>query len=87
MERDIEKNPYTPDEQRVADYISGVTNNMIGAGDDPIAFLMASHSLLRKEHYTQKRELEIINKFLNKFGDMVDDLNKEGIELMEELNG
>jgi hypothetical protein len=39
--RDIEANPYTPCEQRVAEYIF---NHGIGGGDDPIGFILASHA-------------------------------------------
>jgi hypothetical protein len=44
MKRDIDLRPYTPDENRVAEYIVELTG--IGAGDDPIGFLMASHQEL-----------------------------------------
>ena len=44
MERDFEANPYTPHEMRVAEYI--VDNLGIGAGDDPVEFLIASHRAL-----------------------------------------
>jgi hypothetical protein len=44
--RDIEKNPYTPDEQRVVDYLVKITGGSIGGGDDPIGFLIASHANL-----------------------------------------
>jgi hypothetical protein len=44
--RDIANNPYTPDEQRVSDYIQEITEGMIGSGDDPIGFLIASHRVL-----------------------------------------
>ena len=36
----------TPDQQRVADHLNEITKGQIGAGDDPIGFLMASHSVL-----------------------------------------
>ena len=36
---------YSEDEQRVADYLCDLTPD-IGAGDDPIGFLMASHAML-----------------------------------------
>jgi len=35
---------YTPEQQRVANYISDLTG--IGGGNDPIGFLMASHTIL-----------------------------------------
>lgn len=41
--RDIVNKPYSEDEKRVADYLTVITNGQIGAGDDPIGFLIASH--------------------------------------------
>jgi hypothetical protein len=38
--------PYTPDEQRAADYIVEITKGDIGGGDDPIGFLILSHATL-----------------------------------------
>lgn len=46
-ERDFEAKPYTPDEARVAEYLFELTNGNVGAGDDPIGFLIASHRVLR----------------------------------------
>ena len=34
---------YNPDQQRVADWIVARTGGMIGAGEDPIGFLLASY--------------------------------------------
>lgn len=45
MERDFDTNPYTPGEQRVADYLDDLMEGH-GAGDDPIGFLIASHASL-----------------------------------------
>jgi hypothetical protein len=42
--RDMEKNPYSADEKRVAEYVVKLTG--VGAGNDPIGFLMASHAAL-----------------------------------------
>lgn len=42
--------PYSPDEQRVCDYIAVVSNGQIGAGDDPIGFLIASHRYLSQRN-------------------------------------
>ena len=44
--RDFEKNPYSPDEARVAKYLCERTGGSIGGGDDPIGFLIASHAFL-----------------------------------------
>lgn len=49
-ERDLDKNPYTSDEQRVVDYIYEKSNQFLGGGDDPIGFLIASHNLLSWEN-------------------------------------
>lgn len=37
---------YSADERRVSDYIQGITEGLIGSGDDPIGFLIASHASL-----------------------------------------
>jgi hypothetical protein len=47
MDRDFEKNPYTPDEQRVSDYIQEVVLGLIGSGDDPIGWLITHTRVLR----------------------------------------
>lgn len=52
-DRDFNEKPYTPDELRVVDYISQITDGMIGAGSDPIGFLLASHNSISQ----QRREL------------------------------
>ncbi len=38
---------YTKDQQRAADYIVSIAN--IGGGEDPVGFLIASHSALREK--------------------------------------
>ena len=40
---------YTPDQERVVEYILELTNDEIGAGDDPIGFILASHAHLREQ--------------------------------------
>lgn len=47
-ERDFETQPYTPEEERVAKYISELSNGNVGGGDDPIGFLIASHGELSR---------------------------------------
>ena len=42
--RNIVANPYTPEEQRVADWLA--RNGGVGGGDDPIGFLLASYAFL-----------------------------------------
>lgn len=44
--RDLEKNPYSPDEERVVQWMDRLG---IGGGDDPIGFLLASHDLLARQ--------------------------------------
>lgn len=44
-ERNFSLNPYTPDEQKVVRYLHQIMPD-IGAGDDPIQFLIASHAML-----------------------------------------
>lgn len=51
--RDLDKNPYTPEEQRVAEYLVKLSG--IGAGSDPIGFLIAAHQYSR-EHLKQIRK-------------------------------
>jgi hypothetical protein len=46
MERDA---PYTPDEQRVVDWLLARTQNHMGAGDDPIHFVLASYELIHDQ--------------------------------------
>lgn len=41
-DRDIERDPYDRQEQRVAEFLSRVGG--IGGGDDPIGFLIASYA-------------------------------------------
>jgi hypothetical protein len=45
--RDMEKNPYSADEKRVAEYVVKLTG--VGAGNDPIGFLLASHAALLED--------------------------------------
>lgn len=53
MDRDT---PYTPDEQRVAAWLVTRMNDQVGAGDDPIGFLLASYEQIHAE-LTQARKL------------------------------
>jgi len=45
MTRDMEKQPYTPDEQRVCQYMQMIAPDL-GCGDDPIGFLIACYGTL-----------------------------------------
>lgn len=44
--RNLDVDPYRADEMRVVEYLIEITPD-IGAGDDPIGFLIASHSAMR----------------------------------------
>lgn len=44
--RDLEQQPYSPDEARVAKFLF---DKGVGGGDDPIGFLMASHEYVVAE--------------------------------------
>lgn len=41
--------PYSVDEQRVAEWLVNRMNNQVGAGDDPISFLLASYDHVHAE--------------------------------------
>jgi len=47
---------YSADEQRVAQWLVTRMNNQVGAGDDPIGFLLASYEQIHAE-LTQARKL------------------------------
>jgi hypothetical protein len=55
--RDLEKQPYTADEQRVAEFFSECG---VGGGDDPIGSIIASHAYLAAERNRYRKTLEII---------------------------
>jgi hypothetical protein len=48
-ERDMIAKPYSAEESRVADYIVALTDGAVGAGSDPIGFLIASHNYIQLE--------------------------------------
>src|SRR5216684_1933823 len=52
-ERDFDKNPYSQDEQRVADYLF---ERGIGGGDDPIGFILASYAFALATIEQKKKE-------------------------------
>lgn len=53
--RDIDKNPYSYDEMRVAKFFADQAG--IGGGDDPIGSLIASHRALADERNRYKAAL------------------------------
>jgi hypothetical protein len=66
--RSIVDRPYTPEEKRVSDYIQEITGGLVGSGDDPIGFLLASHAQLRFDHDDLKRQLEDARRELSFYG-------------------
>jgi GTP-dependent phosphoenolpyruvate carboxykinase len=47
---DVERETsYSANEQRVADWLLSRTNNQVGAGDDPIGFVLASYELIHAQ--------------------------------------
>lgn len=51
-DRDPDMDPYRPDERRVVEYLLEIAPD-IGAGDDPIGFLIASHRVLSARRPTE----------------------------------
>lgn len=51
--RDLDKQPYSPDEQRVAQFFFDAG---LGGGDDPIGFIIASHVSLAADRNEAREE-------------------------------
>lgn len=66
-DRDMNEKPYTPDEQRAVDYIQRITDGAVGAGSDPIGFLIASHNYISLERGEQASELETLRSMQEDF--------------------
>ena len=49
----MRETPYSSEEERVSEYIQEITEGMIGSGEDPIGFLIASHHMLLSIAKTQ----------------------------------
>lgn len=64
-DRDMAAKPYTPDEQRVVDYIISITDGKVGAGDDPIGFLIASHAYTMRERVAEKVANQALQETVN----------------------
>jgi hypothetical protein len=64
MERDFDTKPYTADERKVVDYLTRLTPD-IGAGDDPITFLIASHVALRADLAEAEAQIETLERQLS----------------------
>lgn len=56
MMRDLDKNPYSPDEQRVVKFLGD--RGGIGGGDDPIGFLLASYDYLVERNRLLTKETQ-----------------------------
>jgi hypothetical protein len=52
--RDLNKAPYTNEENRVVEYLHHVAPD-IGGGDDPLGMLIASHNWLLRERRAQRQ--------------------------------
>ena len=50
--RNLDENPYSPEEARVANYLTELTG--IGGGDYPVGFLIASHFELARQRVLLK---------------------------------
>lgn len=48
---------YNNEQQRAAEYILEMTNNEVGAGPDPVGFLIASHEHTRRELKSMARQI------------------------------
>jgi hypothetical protein len=59
-ERDFDARPYSADERRVVDWLIERTKGMVGAGDDPIGFVLASYALVHMEKTTAVNALRKI---------------------------
>mgnify|MGYP003386425688 FL=1 len=58
MTRDMEARPYRPDELRVVEYINKISWRIIGAGNDPIGFLLAAHAMAIRDMLAAGRLLD-----------------------------
>ncbi|MFL5253805.1 MAG: hypothetical protein ACJ8AI_13070 [Rhodopila sp.] len=63
-ERNFSANPYTSDEERVATWLRSRTPE-IGAGDDPIGFVLASYELVVSQRNELAAQVTAIRKILN----------------------
>lgn len=54
MARDLETNPYSPDEERVAKFLA---DHGVGGGDDPIGALIATYGFVIGQRGTLKEAL------------------------------
>lgn len=55
LDRDLDSNPYSPDERRVAEWLF---DQGVGGGDDPIGYLIVSHKYLSVERRHLRKVLD-----------------------------
>lgn len=58
-DRDLVANPYSLDEQRIVDWLIKRTQGMVGAGNDPIGFVLASYEQIWLERNTMRDALKL----------------------------
>lgn len=76
IERDFESTPYTDEEMRVVNYLRFMCPD-IGAGDDPIGFLLASHGALVRDREADAITVEDLKGLGRSLCKMLDDLKAE----------
>jgi len=68
MYRDLETNPYSPDEQRVASFFF---DRGMGGGDDPIGALFASYEYIVVERNVLLKKIEQLHRCLGFFASVI----------------
>lgn len=63
-ERDFDTQPYSADELRIVKYLTEIAPD-IGAGDDPIGFILASHAQLVHDRKDDREEIERLREKLS----------------------
>lgn len=61
-DRDFTTNPYSPDEQRIVDWLLERSRDTVGAGDDPISFVLASYEQICQERNLAHTALKIAQR-------------------------
>jgi hypothetical protein len=70
---------YSADQQRVAAWLVNRMNNQVGAGDDPIAFVLASYEQIHAELAQARALVQLCQKF-------VDDNNITCVETVYQMD-
>ena len=55
---------YSADEQRVVDWLVTRTNGLVGAGDDPIGFVLASYEHMHAELMEKSKLWQVCEQFV-----------------------